>query len=139
MSVSPPGLQLRTHHRVLRSAVELLSSMRFAISLLVVLAIASIIGTVLTQGDPYPNYVNQFGPFWADIFRALGLYTVGAIIYAIRTREYGAIPFLVLFAFGYLLIGFYSVRHQFLARTIRRTSVDAGAGALEQVPSRPAA
>ncbi|HKR45963.1 MAG TPA: cytochrome c biogenesis protein ResB, partial [Paraburkholderia sp.] len=37
---------------------------------------ASIIGTVLTQDDPYPNYVNQFGPFWADIFRSLSLYTV---------------------------------------------------------------
>jgi cytochrome c biogenesis protein len=50
--------------------------MRFAISLLVILAIASIIGTVLTQNDPYPNYVNQFGPFWADIFRSLSLYNV---------------------------------------------------------------
>ena len=50
--------------------------MRFAISLLSVLAIASIVGTVLKQGDPYPNYVNQFGPFWADVFRSLGLYTV---------------------------------------------------------------
>jgi cytochrome c biogenesis protein len=56
--------------------LELFSSMRFAISLLVILAIASIIGTVLTQEAPYPNYVDQFGPFWADIFRALGLYTV---------------------------------------------------------------
>jgi cytochrome c biogenesis protein len=50
--------------------------MRFAIALLVILAVASIIGTVLTQGDPYSNYVNQFGPFWADIFRGLGLYEV---------------------------------------------------------------
>ena len=41
-----------------------------------ILSIASIIGTVLKQDDPYPNYVNQFGPFWADIFRALSLYTV---------------------------------------------------------------
>ena len=41
-----------------------------------ILSIASIIGTVLTQDDPYPNYVNQFGPFWADIFRSLSLYTV---------------------------------------------------------------
>ena len=55
---------------------DLFGSMRFAISLLVILSIASIIGTVLTQEDPYNNYVNQFGPFWADIFRALGLYTV---------------------------------------------------------------
>jgi len=69
-------MQVKTGPRAWRSAVELLGSMRFAISLLVILAIASIIGTVLKQEDPYPNYVNQFGPFWADIFRALGLYTV---------------------------------------------------------------
>jgi len=76
MSVTTSGFQLKSDRRVLKSTIELLSSMRFAIALLVVLAIASIIGTVLTQDDPYPNYVNQFGPFWADIFRALGLFTV---------------------------------------------------------------
>ncbi|PLZ01335.1 cytochrome C biogenesis protein ResB [Burkholderia sp. WAC0059] len=76
MSVTTSGLQSNVRRRAAKNAVELLSSMRFAIALLVVLAIASIIGTVLTQGDPYPNYVNQFGPFWADIFRSLGLYTV---------------------------------------------------------------
>ncbi|WP_322015342.1 cytochrome c biogenesis protein ResB [Paraburkholderia sp. J12] len=76
MSVTTSGLELNVRQKAVRSAVELLSSMRFAISLLVVLAIASIIGTVLTQDDPYPNYVNQFGPFWADIFRSLSLYTV---------------------------------------------------------------
>jgi cytochrome c biogenesis protein len=57
-------------------AIEVLASMRFAISLLVILAVASVIGTLLTQGDTYPNYVNQFGPFWADIFRGLGLYNL---------------------------------------------------------------
>ncbi|CAJ3638218.1 cytochrome c biogenesis protein ResB [Burkholderia pseudomallei] len=76
MSVTTSGLQSRTGPSAVRRAVELLSSMRFAIALLVVLSIASIIGTVLTQDDPYPNYVNQFGPFWADIFRSLSLYTV---------------------------------------------------------------
>ncbi|WP_042302595.1 cytochrome c biogenesis protein ResB [Paraburkholderia kururiensis] len=76
MSVTTSGLQLNTRKRAWRNASELLSSMRFAIALLVVLSIASIIGTVLTQDDPYPNYVNQFGPFWADIFRSLGLYSV---------------------------------------------------------------
>ncbi|GLU34392.1 cytochrome c biogenesis protein ResB [Trinickia caryophylli] len=76
MSVTTSGFELKSERRVLRSAVELLSSMRFAIALLVVLAIASVVGTVLTQDDPYPNYVNQFGPFWADIFRGLSLYTV---------------------------------------------------------------
>ncbi|MPW23595.1 cytochrome c biogenesis protein ResB [Paraburkholderia sp. CNPSo 3157] len=50
--------------------------MRFAIALLVILAIASIVGTVLTQEDTYVNYVNQFGPFWADVFRGLDLYNV---------------------------------------------------------------
>ena len=76
MSVTTSGYQLKSQRRTLANAVELLSSMRFAIALLVVLAIASIIGTVLTQDDPYPNYVNQFGPFWADVFRSLSLYTV---------------------------------------------------------------
>src|SRR6478609_7691496 len=55
---------------------ELLSSMRFAVSLLTVLAIASIVGTVLRQAEPYPNYVEQFGQFWFPVFEALGLYDV---------------------------------------------------------------
>src|SRR5260364_143633 len=46
-----------------RSILHILGSMRIAIGLLVVLAIASVIGTVLTQQAPYANYVNQFGPF----------------------------------------------------------------------------
>jgi cytochrome c biogenesis protein len=75
-SVSTSGVQIRSRRRALREAVELLSSMRFAISLLTVIAIASVIGTVLKQNDPYPNYVNQFGPFWADAFRSLTLPTV---------------------------------------------------------------
>ena len=61
---------------MLREFVELLSSMRFAITLLTVIAIASVIGTVLKQNEPYPNYVNQFGPFWADLFHALSLQKV---------------------------------------------------------------
>src|ERR1700743_3497694 len=76
MSVTTSGLQSKSGNRITRSIIELLSSIRFAIALLVILSIASIIGTVLTQDDPYPNYVNQFGPFWADIFRSLSLYTV---------------------------------------------------------------
>jgi cytochrome c biogenesis protein len=73
---STTGIQLKTHRRWLNDAVELLSSMRFAISLLVLVAIAAIIGTVLKQGEPMPNYVNQFGPFWVDVFDKLGLYAV---------------------------------------------------------------
>ncbi len=55
---------------------ELLSSMRFAVSVLTVLGIASIIGTVLKQNEPYANYVIQFGQFWFDLFEILGLYDV---------------------------------------------------------------
>ena len=50
--------------------------MRFAIALLTVICIASIIGTVLKQQEPFGNYVNQFGPFWADVFAKLSLFAV---------------------------------------------------------------
>ena len=60
----------------MRAAVELLSSMRFSISLLTVICIASVIGTVLKQNEPAGNYVNQFGPFWAEVFGAVSLYSV---------------------------------------------------------------
>lgn len=62
--------------RSTRGFGELVSSMRFAISLLTVICIASVVGTVLKQHEPFPNYVNQFGPFWADVFGRLGLYAV---------------------------------------------------------------
>jgi cytochrome c biogenesis protein len=75
-SVATTGIELRRGSRFARSAVELLSSMRFSISLLTVICIASIIGTVLQQQQPAPNYVNQFGPFWYEVFAALSLYAV---------------------------------------------------------------
>jgi cytochrome c biogenesis protein len=74
--MSTTGIELKTRRRALAEAVELVSSMRFAISLLVMLAIAAIIGTVMKQNQPAPDYVNQFGPFWFETFRKLGLYAV---------------------------------------------------------------
>ncbi len=74
--VNTEGWELKTGRRWLREAVELLSSMRFAISLLTLISIASIIGTVLKQNEPMPNYVNQFGPFWFEVFAKLNLYAV---------------------------------------------------------------
>lgn len=68
------GWELKTSRRWLADAVELLSSMRFAISLLTLISIASIIGTVLKQNEPMTNYVNQFGPFWFAVFAKLNLY-----------------------------------------------------------------
>jgi cytochrome c biogenesis protein len=70
------GIELNTRRRGFAEAVELVSSMRFAISLLTIVAIASVIGTVLKQNEPMPNYVNQFGPFWFEVFGRLGLYSV---------------------------------------------------------------
>jgi cytochrome c biogenesis protein len=62
--------------RAWSAAVELLSSMRFAIALLTIICIASVIGTVLKQNEPVNNYINQFGPFWAQVFGALDLYAI---------------------------------------------------------------
>lgn len=59
-----------------KAMYELFSSMRFAITLLTLLAIASIVGTVLKQAEPYNNYIIQFGPYWFEAFKALGLYDV---------------------------------------------------------------
>lgn len=50
--------------------------MKFAVSLLTVLGIASIVGTVLKQNEPYENYIIQFGQFWFGFFEGLGLYDV---------------------------------------------------------------
>src|SRR5690349_19343165 len=73
----PPRAEpLRSGSAHVRGLVELFSSMRFAIALLTVICIASIIGTVLKQHEPLPNYVNQFGPFWADLFLAIRLNAV---------------------------------------------------------------
>jgi cytochrome c biogenesis protein len=76
MNTTTAGLQLKTKRRWLADTVELLSSMRFAISLLSIIAIASVIGTVMKQNEPMPNYVNQFGPFWFEVFGKFSLYGV---------------------------------------------------------------
>jgi cytochrome c biogenesis protein len=65
--------------------------MNLAITLLVAISVAAIIGTVLQQAQPYPDYVRKFGPFWFEVFERLGLYDV-----------YGAAWFLVLL--GLLLV-----------------------------------
>ena len=54
------------------------SSMRFAVALLSLLGIASVIGTVLQQNQLQTDYLVKFGPFWTRIFDFLGLYDVYA-------------------------------------------------------------
>ncbi|ATX80923.1 Cytochrome c biogenesis protein ResB [Mariprofundus ferrinatatus] len=51
-----------------------LGSMSLAIVLLMVLSIASVIGTVLLQNQQQTDYLQQFGPLWYWVFRSLGLF-----------------------------------------------------------------
>ncbi|WP_192892316.1 cytochrome c biogenesis protein ResB [Neisseria lactamica] len=55
--------------------------MRFAVALLSLLGIASVIGTVLQQNQVQTDYLVKFGPFWARIFDFLGLYDVYASVW----------------------------------------------------------
>lgn len=75
-TVSTQGMKLSRGSRTLRAIVEMLSSMRFSISLLTIICIASVIGTILKQQEPLINYINQFGPFWAQVFSLVSLNTV---------------------------------------------------------------
>jgi cytochrome c biogenesis protein len=56
--------------------LEFLGSMNLAITLLMAVAVASVIGTVLQQNQPYQNYIVKFGPFWFEVFKDLGLFDV---------------------------------------------------------------
>ena len=56
--------------------IELLSSMRFAISLLVFICLASIIGTVIPQGRSANAYIDMFGPFWFDVFNRFSIWHI---------------------------------------------------------------
>ncbi len=62
--------------------------MNLAITILVAIAFASIIGTVLQQNQPYNDYIIKFGPFWHEVFKTIGLYNI-----------YGALWFLALLIF----------------------------------------
>lgn len=55
---------------------ELLGSMRFAVSLLVFICVASLIGTVLPQNQVANTYIDQFGPFWYAVFDVFAIWHV---------------------------------------------------------------
>ena len=65
-----------------------LGSMNLAVTLLVMLSIASVIGTVLQQNQTLQDYILKFGPFWSEVFNMLGLYHV-----------YGAAWFVIVLVF----------------------------------------
>ncbi len=94
--------------------LEFLGSMNLAITLLIVVAIASVIGTVLQQNQPYQDYQIKFGPFWFEVFEVLGLYDV-----------YGAIWFLLIMTFLVVSISVCVWRHTpSMLREIRRFRMD---------------
>jgi len=70
------------------SLIDLLGSMRFAISLLVIICVASVIGTVLPQNMPVNTYIDQFGPFWFEVFSKFSIWSI-----------YNSIWFLVIMTF----------------------------------------
>lgn len=65
-----------SHPKKSRVLLDFLGSMNLAVTLLVMLSIASVIGTVLQQNQTFQDYIIKFGPFWADVFNSLGLYHV---------------------------------------------------------------
>ncbi|SEO46188.1 cytochrome c biogenesis protein ResB [Aquisalimonas asiatica] len=56
--------------------LRFLGSMRLAIILLVAVGVASIIGTIIPQARPFEEYLVQFGPFWFEVYRIVGLFQV---------------------------------------------------------------
>lgn len=83
---SPP---VRSHPRITGASLfELLGSMRFAIYLLVIICVASIIGTVLPQNQPETNYIDRFGPFWFEVLSKFSVWSI-----------YNSAWFLVIMAF----------------------------------------
>jgi len=56
--------------------MRFLTSMNLAVTLLVMLAIAAVIGTIVPQNQPVSDYILRFGPFWAELFGRLGVFNV---------------------------------------------------------------
>lgn len=62
------------YHQTIKPILNRIGSMPVAILLLLLLSVASIIGTVLQQNKEQVDYMFQFGPTWYWTFRALGLF-----------------------------------------------------------------
>jgi len=63
-------------HHLAADVIELFGSMRFAVSLLLFICVASLIGTVLAQNGATSAYIDQFGPFWYEIFDKFAIWHV---------------------------------------------------------------
>lgn len=85
---------------LVRRGFDFLSSMPAAIVLLCVVALFSMIGTILEQNRPADHYLAMLGPFWHKTFAALGLYNM-----------YDSWWFVGVLAFLMLSVGLALVRH----------------------------
>ncbi len=63
-------------HSMKQRLSAFIGSMDLAITLLVMLAVASTIGTFIKQNEPWSDYSLKFGPFWFEVYKLLGLYDV---------------------------------------------------------------
>lgn len=72
-TLQSPSPYARHLHAQSRRLVSLLASMRFAIAILVVVAVAACIGSIAPQGQPVPAYLNRYGEVWGHVFLLCGL------------------------------------------------------------------
>lgn len=73
MKTSTAGLNTHFRFRSLNQLIELLSSMRFAIAILVLIGLASMIGTFVKQAETPLFYIERYGIFWFEVFRLLSI------------------------------------------------------------------
>ena len=95
----------RKEHGLFKVMLSFLGSMELAISLFVIIGIASIIGTILQQNQAYNTYIVKFGPFWFEVFRSLELFDIysawwfvillGFLLISTATCIYRYAPFII--------------------------------------------
>ena len=73
-SASPATQPMKTKQP--NQILNFFGSMNLAVTLLMMLSIASVIGTVLKQNETTQAYIIKFGPFWTEVFNGLGLFHV---------------------------------------------------------------
>ena len=99
------GRSNRNEDGLFKVILSFLGSMELAISLFVIIGIASIIGTILQQNQAYNTYIIKFGPFWFEVFRSLELYDIysswwfvillGFLLVSTATCIYRYAPFII--------------------------------------------
>lgn len=95
----------RKEHGLFKVILSFLGSMELAISLFVIIGIASVIGTILQQNQAYNTYIVKFGPFWFEVFRSLELFDIysswwfvillGFLLISTATCLYHYAPFII--------------------------------------------